>query len=562
MQTQNNVQTTLPLSVILLGDNPRTYFDPVAMKELVASVRKQGIVQPILVRPFDETHYKIVAGERRFRAATEAGLTEMPVLIRNFSEAAAIEAAALTENIQREKMSPTEEARSAAKLLALHQGDHDAVANVLGWSRSTLDKRLGLMSCCESVQKALDERKIQIGHAELLATITSKNQEKLLPELLKEKQMTVAELKTALENWAQSLDAAIFDKTECASCQYNSGRQAALFSEVISNSKCTNGTCYKEKTNTELAARVAALKDDFPTVRIANPGENFIILKLVSDGPKGVGAEQAKQCRACANFGAAVSAMPDKLGNTYKDLCFDPACNANKVAARITAEKAAVAPKGKPSGTPAATGTAKGASATASDKKTTTSKATSVTDSQRLKDYRAKVWRLVFRIESLQPQFNTTLLLSLAMQGRLGKVKGSVLSNALEKEMGKAKATMTDVGVNAAWVAEAAEETRSKLIYGIVSSCYENLEESDIKRLLTWMKADLSKHWKLNAEYLELLTKSEIELVADEIGLKAYLGEKFSKILGQKKDEIIKALLAVEGFTYEGKVPGHLKYDR
>jgi ParB family chromosome partitioning protein len=100
------------------------------------------------------------------------------------------------------------------------------------------------------------------------------------------------------------------------------------------------------------------------------------------------------------------------------------------------------------------------------------------------------------------------------------------------------------------------------MIGGIAASCFDGLEEIDIQRLLAFMNADLGKHWVLNAEYLGLLTKSEIQVVAEELGLVAHMGDKFQKLMSGKKEDLIKALLEVDGFDYHGKVPGHLQYSR
>lgn len=555
---------SIPLSIIVPGRNPRVYFDPAEMSKLEASIRAQGVLQPLLLRPINDGKLEIVAGERRWRASTEAGLNEIPAYVKEMTDAEA-DAAALTENHEREPMSMTEEAEAAARILGHCAGDREEAAKRLGWSRTTLDKRLALMNCFESVRKALNERRITLGHAELLAAVTREKQNDVLEKLLAAPVLpTVASLKSMLEQIAQNLETAIFNKEQCVGCPHNSGTQQALFGESISGAKCTNSTCYQQKVDEAIELLAEPLKEEYPTVRIVRPGENFTTLKLVADGKCGVGDDQANQCRACANFGAAVSAVPGKTGNVYRDQCFDPACNATKVAARLKAMKDAEAAAteshagGKANATEAAPATGNNANAKTPKEK----KAPKVEDSQRIKDYRLVVWRKVFKLEAQKPEVNKVLLLALAMEGKLSKVGGGALSKAFGVLTNGTEGTRINLQATASDVAKAGEDVIARLIGGIAASCFDGLDELDITRLLAFMEADLGKHWVLNAEYLGLLTKSEIQVIAGEIGLSAHLGEKFPKVMIGKKDEIIKTLLAVDGFEYKGKVPGHLRYDR
>ncbi len=560
-------EISIPLSLIVRGRNPRQYFDPVEMAELEASIKAQGVLQPILVRPITDGKLEIVAGERRWRAATSVGLADIPAMVREMTDAQ-VDEAALTENHERAAMSPTEEAEAAARILGNCAGNREEAAKRLGWSPATLKQRLALMNCSDCVRKALNERKISLGHAELLAAVTREKQDDVLGKLLGAPAMpTVPQLKSMLEQIAQNLDVAIFNKDQCVNCPHNSGTQQALFSEAIAGAKCTNGTCYQQKTDEALDAVASSLKDEYPTVRIVRPGENFTILKLVSEGSCGVGAEQANQCRACANFGAAISAVPGKIGNVYRDQCFDPACNATKVAERIKAEKDAAAAQTGGStkakdGEKKPAGKAATAGKQADSKKVSSKSAAKVEDSQRIKDYRVKIWRKVFKLEAQKPAVNQVILLALALEGKLGKIGSSALCSAFGKITGGSESSRMNVLETANAVAQAGEEVQQRLIGGLAASCFDGLEESDIKRLLSFMQADLGVHWVLNSEYLDLLTKSEMQVIAGEIGLSAHLGDKFAKLMAGKKDEIIKSLLAVDGFDYNGKVPGHLQYDR
>lgn len=563
MQAQNieAQNIAIPVSIIVPGRNPRSYFDPQEMKELEDSIRAQGVIQPILTRPVTDGKLEIVAGERRWRAAVAVGLAEIPAMIREMTDAE-VDAAALTENVERAQMSPTEEAEAAARVLGNCAGDREEAAKRLGWSRTTLDKRLALMNCSENVRRALNERKISLGHAELMAAVPRQQQDVVLDKISNLQTLpTVANLKGMLEGIAQNLETAIFDKEKCIGCPHNSGTQQALFSEAIAGAKCTNASCFQQKTDDALAKVAESLKDEYPTVRIVQPGENFTILKLVPAGNCGVGEDQAKQCRACANFGAAISAVPGKIGNVYRDQCFDPACNSKKVAERIKAEKAAAGQAAQPKA--AGKAAAKPASAASpSETKKVKGKEGKVEDSQRVKDYRLGIWRKVYKLEAQKPEHSVKLLVALALEGKLGKVGSSALCKAFGILTGSNGGCRMNLQETATAVASVAEDVQHRFVTGIAASCFEGLEEIDIKRLLAFMKVDLGQHWVLNADYLELLTKSEIQVVIEEIGLAKHLGDKLPKMLSSKKDELIKGLLAADGFDYQGKVPGHLHYDR
>ncbi len=345
--------SAIALRKIRTGRNPRTYFDPTEMAEITESIRANGVYQPILVRPIegDEFEFDLVAGERRYRGALDAHGPDwvIPALVKEMTDEEA-DRAALIENAQRANMSPSEEAVAASKIVGHCKGDREEAARLLGWSRSTLDKRLALMNCSPAVQAALNERKIQLGHAELLATLAKDKQDKLLPVIISEKK-AVSELKKTIEAAACSLEAAIFDKADCVTCQHNSSLQTEMFGEAIDTGNCTNKPCYAEKTDRKLDGMAYGLKEEYPIVRIIRLGDNHTRIQLKVEGPTGVGEEQAKACHACQNFGAAVSGLPDSMGKVYSGQCFDTACNQTKVAAGL--RPSVTRPKRLPPGRPA-----------------------------------------------------------------------------------------------------------------------------------------------------------------------------------------------------------------
>src|SRR5208282_6867180 len=154
---------------------PRTRMQPEALAELAESIRQQGVIQPILVRPLGSNQYEIIAGERRFRAAQMAGLNEVPVVVREVPDEAAL-AMALIENIQREDLNPLEEAQGVQRLIAEFSFTHEQAALAIGRSRSATTNMLRLLQLAQPIQDLLMAGSIDMGHARALLAVDPANQ--------------------------------------------------------------------------------------------------------------------------------------------------------------------------------------------------------------------------------------------------------------------------------------------------------------------------------------------------------------------------------------------------
>jgi ParB family chromosome partitioning protein len=171
---------------------PRTRMDPGSLEELAASIKAQGLIQPISVRPvvYDSVAcYEIIAGERRWRAAKIAGLSEVPVLIRDIPDDAAL-AMSLIENIQREDLNPLEEAAGIQRLIDEFEMTHQQAADALGRSRSAATNLLRLLQLAKPVQDMLMAGDIEMGHARALLALPSLAQSRLAATLV-EKRLSV-----------------------------------------------------------------------------------------------------------------------------------------------------------------------------------------------------------------------------------------------------------------------------------------------------------------------------------------------------------------------------------
>ena len=165
---------------------PRKIFNQDSLKELAESIKAQGIIQPILVRMVSSDQYEIVAGERRWQAAKMANLKEVPVVIKDISDSTAL-AMALIENIQREDLNVIEEARGIKRLIDEFKMTHEEAAEAVGKSRTAVSNILRLLNLCEHAQKALETKKIEMGHARAILSLSSIDQTMMCQKIVNQK---------------------------------------------------------------------------------------------------------------------------------------------------------------------------------------------------------------------------------------------------------------------------------------------------------------------------------------------------------------------------------------
>lgn len=189
----------LPLDLLQRGRyQPRIDMRTETLTELAASIKAQGVVQPIVVRALDapeageSQRYEIIAGERRWRAAQMAGLTEIAAVIRHIPDDAAI-AIALIENIQRENLNPLEEARALTRLITEFGLTHQQVADAVGRSRAGVSNMLRLLELAPEVCELLEKRTIEMGHARALLALTQRRQQTEVGLLVAKKSLSVRE---------------------------------------------------------------------------------------------------------------------------------------------------------------------------------------------------------------------------------------------------------------------------------------------------------------------------------------------------------------------------------
>lgn len=205
--TKKSELQKLPIEFLQRGKyQPRVDMDPEALEELAGSIRVQGIIQPIVVRPISENKYEIIAGERRWRAAQLAGLTEISALVREIPDDAAI-AMSLIENIQRENLNAIEEANALKRLMDEFQLTHEEVADAVGKSRVTITNTLRLLNLVPEVKRMLEHGDLEMGHARAILTLDDHLQSQAAHNVV-EKKLSVRET----ENLARRLKEGIKPK--------------------------------------------------------------------------------------------------------------------------------------------------------------------------------------------------------------------------------------------------------------------------------------------------------------------------------------------------------------
>ena len=178
---------------------PRRDLAPEALEDLANSIKAQGVMQPIVVRPVDDSRYEIIAGERRWRASQMAGLDEIPVVIRDVPDEAAI-AMALIENIQREDLNPMEEAIALQRLQDEFELTQQEVADAVGKSRSAVANLLRLMKLTDEVRTLLEHGDLEMGHARALLGLEGELQQQAAQEVIS-KALSVRQTEELVRKW-------------------------------------------------------------------------------------------------------------------------------------------------------------------------------------------------------------------------------------------------------------------------------------------------------------------------------------------------------------------------
>jgi ParB family chromosome partitioning protein len=197
---QESAPLALPVGAIQPNpEQPRTYIDPASLEELAASIGEHGVIQPIIVRRDAEAGYILVAGERRWRAAQIAGLADIPVVVTDLASESQL-AVALVENVQREDLSPLEEAHAYARLIDKTGLTQERVAKLVGKSRVAITNALRLLQLPDSIRLSLAAREISEGHARAILGAAGEKQQLHIWEQVKRRGLSVRDTERAVRS--------------------------------------------------------------------------------------------------------------------------------------------------------------------------------------------------------------------------------------------------------------------------------------------------------------------------------------------------------------------------
>jgi ParB family transcriptional regulator, chromosome partitioning protein len=335
--------------------NPRRTFEDAALKELAESIRAQGILSPLLVRPLTENGFEIVFGERRYRAAQLAGQDTVPVRIRHMSDAEALEAQ-LVENLIRAEIHPMEEAQGFLALLALDEPKYsiEQIAAKVGKSPVFVASRLKLTDLVPKAVEAFYADEVGVGHALLLAKLPADQQEQALSACFKEVyngSQKPARILLPVRNLQFWIDANIllvlkdapFNKRDpqlvpaagsCADCAKRTGHNRLLFGDDLGRQgdRCTDPTCFQAKVSAHVAKTVAA-RPELVQISTAygSQKENSPVLPrnkytaIRDDKPKSKDEAERPEFKVCKFTTEAIITEGSDVGTIHK-VCSNPAC--------------------------------------------------------------------------------------------------------------------------------------------------------------------------------------------------------------------------------------------
>ncbi len=334
--------------------NPRRTFDDVALQELASSIRAQGVLSPLLVRPLNDRSFEIVAGARRYRAAQLAEVNSVPVRIVQLTDAQAIEMS-IVENLQRKDVHPLEEAQGFRALLNLDAPKYsiEQIAAKTGKSPAYCLARLKLTELAPAVVAAFANDEIGVGHALLLAKLQPSQQEQALAACFKEDWSTGGQKAKRillsvrnLQFWIESnilliLKDAPFDKRDaqlvpatgsCVDCPKRTGHNKLLFSELGTQDSCSDPNCYQSKVSAHLAKTIAA-KPQIVQISTAYgvqkegsttlPRNKYTAIR--DDKPKSKDEAARPEFKVCKFTTEALITEGSDVGTVHK-VCANPAC--------------------------------------------------------------------------------------------------------------------------------------------------------------------------------------------------------------------------------------------
>lgn len=531
----------IPAKEIFIDGQTRKHFDPAKLKELTGSIKRVGILEPLIVttktaapgKAGKGQSYLLVAGERRFRAALQAGLKEVPCMIRKLSADQAVEVQVI-ENLQREDLNPIDEANGYKALLEKCDYDMKGIASKIGKHVSSVRKRIRLLELPKKYQKAILDEEITPGHGLVLARVQDKESREELFQEIVDDDMSVAAAEDNLKYISRRLEEVVFDKDDCAACPHNGQQQMDLYDkETTLKGRCLDSKCFDSKLNAWIAEKREALeKKGFRVItdeelRDISYGKKQ---ELSKGEKKNLGKNYKEKCQGiaggtkeplCSNFVFVV-----RKNGKVEEYCLNPKCY-----------QALTRKNGS--------GSSSSASATGRD------------SSNQEKIIRA---RKDFYIEKISGCQNKDIVARLVLLDlNASYYLGEELEDFLIKQgQYKKKGCADKVPPALEKLFNVPEKEIDAEIHRIIVDRLKDRDNNILNVLARYLKFDVAKDFVITESYLKAKTKAQIVEVAEEINLTKYLQKekdiKQESLVNKPKGQLI-ALFFETGFDLAGKVP-------
>ena len=357
MKKQTTGYADLKLAQVVPSEtNYRKKMDKQGLEELTESIKQKGVLQPIIVRPVKGNgHYEIIAGHRRYQAATAAGLETIPAIIEQFDDEAALEVA-ITENSQREDANPMDEALGFKRMMDTG-AEVEMIAAKIGRPVAYVLGRVKLLGLCHEAQKAVMDGRISLGHAQVLLRLRSKAEQKALLNSImtgdRGHGITIEAAKSIVRNHSLALSRAPFDTEKCASCAFRSGNQAVLFPELTDTDECSDPACFQKKTLAFYEAQAKEKEEkgfrvirDFEEIRElggfhSDKTHKIVPRKAEADYPSVYPPRYRSECAKCTDHHAYYfyeEAVYNGKRIEAGELCLNPKCLAKMFKEKEDAE--------------------------------------------------------------------------------------------------------------------------------------------------------------------------------------------------------------------------------
>lgn len=540
MESVGGVQKVELIYLFVSPLNARKHFDEAKMKELAASIKEKGVIEPIIVRPKSGKiqKYEIVCGERRYKASLSAGLKDIPVIVRDLSDEQTLEFQ-IIENLQREDLDPLDEAAGFKTMLDKCKYTQADLATKVGKSQAYIANRMRLLDLSKDIQEAISSGDVTPGHGMVLLRLNDqKDQAAFFKAIVREK-LSIRSAENHLKDFGRSLASAPFDKKNCEACNFNGNKQQDFFDkETNLRGRCMDPACFAKKMDSFINSQITELKKSGVRViaeksyRDINSKSGISTALLDSEyswRKKELGQNYKEKCLKCEKR-CFVIMEPEDYGQTkgisqLKEYCLNAKCLSALTRPNTSGSK---------------------------ENENWKKEQNKRHSDQLVTEAQERFWK-----EKLVANRTTEINNAITAYFLLNKLEPygeieDILPKGFKKNDGYISySVMALYNLGNKAILDLINKAIGKLIESAI-------DDDDLEPLTKEVKFDAAKDFMINEAYLQPKTKDELVSLAKEVGLDKHLkAGKYSQYL---KFDILKKLEMIDcflkkGFDLKGKVP-------